>query len=289
MTIKIKLLTVILAALFVIAVSPTVPAQARLDEMLREDVPYTNSAAAIDYAGPVLYRVEKGDSLWKIARKYGLGTKELAAANNLLLQDVLQVGQVLTIPGKHQVYEVKKGDTLWDISKKLGVSMVSIARQNGLEDVNVLRIGQKLVIPQPGYVYAMSGWPARGGRLLDLTWPLRGRITSLFGIRNGRPHEGLDIAARTGTPIRAACSGRVTFAGGMGTYGLTVIINHGAGLTTRYAHCSKILVSEGDWVEAGQVIARVGNTGRSTGPHLHLEVRLNGIPYDPLWFLRVYA
>lgn len=286
---KMKLLMIILAAFFVVATLPVMSAQARLDEMLLRNAPYTSAAADLGYTGPVLYRVEKGDSLWKIAQKYGLGMKELAAVNNLSLNEVLRVGQVLTVPGKHQVYRVKKGDTLWNIAKKFNVSIISIARQNGLEDVNVLRAGQRLVIPQFGRAYAMSGWPARGGRIINLAWPLRGRITSLFGMRNGRPHEGLDIAASVGTPIRAARPGRVTFTGSMGTYGLTVIVNHGAGLTTRYAHCSRILVSKGEWVETGQAIARVGNTGRSTGPHLHFEVRLNGIACDPLPFLRVYA
>jgi len=286
MKIKEKLVTGILVVFLVTAALPAAPAQARFDEMLLKDVPYSSFNAELDLKGPVLYRVEKGDSLWKIARKFGLGMRELALANNLSLNEVLRVGQILVVPGEHQIYRVRKGDTLWDIARKFGVNMISIARQNGLRNMNVLQVGQKLLIPQFGHAYAVSSWSARGGRIIDLAWPLRGRITSPFGMRNGRPHEGLDIAAQAGSAIRAARPGRVTFAGSMGTYGQTVIINHGAGVSTRYAHCARIMVSEGQWVEVGQVIATVGNTGRSTGPHLHFEVRVNDIPFDPLLFLR---
>ena len=104
-------------------------------------------------------------------------------------------------------------------------------------------------------------------------------------MRDGRPHEGIDIAAEEGTPIRAAASGRVVFAGPRGTYGLAVIIEHGGGLSTLYAHCSRIMVEVGDSVGTSTVIALAGNTGNSRGPHLHLEVQKNGVPLDPLTLL----
>lgn len=100
-------------------------------------------------------------------------------------------------------------------------------------------------------------------------------------------HEGVDFAAETGTPINAAASGKVIYAETHAAYGKTVDVDHGNGLVTRYAHASELLVKEGDLVVRGQRIAKVGSTGRSTGPHLHFEVRLNGAPQNPARFLSV--
>ena len=117
-----------------------------------------------------------------------------------------------------------------------------------------------------------------------LIWPVRGPISSGFGMRWGRMHEGVDISAGTGTPIRAAKSGTVTFAGTMSGYGNVIIISHGGGFTTLYAHQSRLAVSGGS-VSQGGVIGYVGSTGHSTGPHLHFETRVNGTPQNPLRYL----
>ena len=117
-------------------------------------------------------------------------------------------------------------------------------------------------------------------------WPTRGFITSQFGASRGRRmHEGLDIAARVGTPIAAPGSGIVTFVGYTGGYGYTFKIDHGYGIQTVHAHCSKIFAQEGDRVKRGQLLAHVGNTGSSTGPHLHYEVRVDGVPVNPMRYL----
>ena len=117
-----------------------------------------------------------------------------------------------------------------------------------------------------------------------LIWPVRGPINSGFGMRWGRMHQGIDIGAGTGTPIHAAKAGTVTFAGTMSGYGNVVIITHSGGLSTLYAHQSRIAVSGGP-VSQGQVIGYVGSTGHSTGPHLHFETRIDGTPQDPLRYL----
>lgn len=120
---------------------------------------------------------------------------------------------------------------------------------------------------------------------------LDGWFSSNFGFRidpfNGQRafHEGIDFPAERGTPIQAAASGKVVFAGTAPEYGKMVEVDHGNGLVTRYAHASRLLVKEGDVVVAGQPIAAVGSTGRSTGPHLHFEVRQNGVPQNPARFL----
>jgi murein DD-endopeptidase MepM/ murein hydrolase activator NlpD len=116
-------------------------------------------------------------------------------------------------------------------------------------------------------------------------WPLNGTFTSPFGYRWGRLHAGIDIAVPEGTPIRAADSGSVAIAGWTGGYGNYTCINHGGGMSTCYGHQSRIATSVGASVDQGQVIGYSGNTGNSTGPHLHFEVRVNGSPVDPMGYL----
>jgi murein DD-endopeptidase MepM/ murein hydrolase activator NlpD len=116
-------------------------------------------------------------------------------------------------------------------------------------------------------------------------WPVNGPVTSPFGMRWGRMHEGIDIGASEGTPIRAAAAGRVVYAGWMSGYGNLVAIDHGRGISTAYAHQSRIGVGNGQVVSQGQTIGYVGCTGHCFGPHLHFEVRINGTPVDPLGYL----
>ena len=120
---------------------------------------------------------------------------------------------------------------------------------------------------------------------LPLSETAKTMISSRFGSRNGGYHSGLDIATASGTPIYATASGTVTYAGWQGGYGNLVIISHGNGVETYYAHCSKIYVSKGDTVETGDLISAVGSTGNSTGPHLHREVRINGVAQNPQNYL----
>jgi murein DD-endopeptidase MepM/ murein hydrolase activator NlpD len=117
--------------------------------------------------------------------------------------------------------------------------------------------------------------------------PTKGWVTSRFGYRESpftdrrEFHNAFDIANREGTPILATAKGRVSYSGSKWLYGKTLVIDHGHGMITRYAHCSKLLKNKGDIVERGETIALMGNTGRSTGPHVHYEVRLNGVPVNP--------
>ena len=185
-----------------------------------------------------------------------------------------------------KLYIVKPGDTLLSIGEKYGVNITTLAAVNEISDCNLIETGQLIDISGEFITTCVAG----NENLTKITvgqmsWPAVGWISSPFGWRDGCVHEGLDIAAGEGEPVYAARGGRVIFAGPRGTYGLTVIIDHGAGLTTLYAHASSLLVQENDWVKEGQLIAGVGNTGHSNGPHLHFEVRLNEVPYDPQYFL----
>lgn len=131
-------------------------------------------------------------------------------------------------------------------------------------------------VPQPN-----DTTPSAAG----FVWPSNGLVSSPFGPRWGRMHEGLDIAAPTGRPVRAAKAGVVITAAASGAYGNLIVLDHGNGEQTRYAHLSAFGVAVGMPVAIGQVIGRIGNTGRSTGPHLHFEIRLGGVAVDPLPYL----
>jgi murein DD-endopeptidase MepM/ murein hydrolase activator NlpD len=132
----------------------------------------------------------------------------------------------------------------------------------------------------PGVTSGGGARPSSG-----LAWPVSGPITSSFGYRWGRLHAGVDIGVGYGTPIHAAASGTVIHAGWLGGYGNLVVVDHGDGLSTAYAHQQRIYVSVGQGVAQGDVLGEVGNTGYSFGPHLHFEVRVNGGPVDPLGYL----
>ncbi len=126
-----------------------------------------------------------------------------------------------------------------------------------------------------------SGQPSAAGFI----WPCDGVVVSGFGMRWGRMHEGIDIGCSFGTPNRAAASGTVIYAGWLGGYGNLVVVDHGNGLSTAYAHASTIVVAVGQSVSQGETVSLVGSTGNSSGPHLHFEVRVNGSAVDPLGYL----
>ena len=121
---------------------------------------------------------------------------------------------------------------------------------------------------------------------LKFSWPLQSpRLTSRFGQRKGRPHEGIDLGARSGTTIRAAESGKVIYSGWLGDYGKVVIVKHAGLYRSVYAHARALHVKKGEFVEKGRRIAEVGTTGRSTGAHLHFEIRKRDEPRNPLLYL----
>lgn len=120
---------------------------------------------------------------------------------------------------------------------------------------------------------------------VSLSKPVTGVLTSRYGYRWGRTHTGIDIGVPTGTPVKAAASGTVTFAGWKGSLGNLVVISHGNGVQTYYGHNSRIVVKAGQKISQGEVVAKAGSTGRSTGPHVHFEVRVNGSSYNPLGYV----
>jgi murein DD-endopeptidase MepM/ murein hydrolase activator NlpD len=191
---------------------------------------------------------------------------------------------------KGAYHTVKKGQTLWRISKTYGVDLETLQWVNDVEDVTDLRVGRVLFIPGASTTLEMAPVPGEDEKpssaKISLIWPVKGRNTSNFGPRGRRVHEGIDLAAPTGTPVLASASGRVAYSGnGMRGYGKVVVLKHTNDLSTVYAHNSSLLVRMGDSVAQGQTIAKVGATGRTTGPHLHFEIRRRGVPEDPRKFL----
>lgn len=207
--------------------------------------------------------------------------------------------------GPGVIHHVAPGENLYRIGLRYDVSPEEIAKANGIRDVTTLSVGRRLFIPgvrtrrearagqsrgtswagDPTELRRRARESAKRQSELQFSWPAKGRLSSQFGMRRGRPHEGIDIAARTGTPIFSAESGRVIHSGRLGSYGKVVIVKHEGQYRTVYAHASRLLVRKGEFVERGQKIAEVGSTGRSSGPHVHFEIRRSETPQNPMGFL----
>ncbi|QOR34122.1 peptidoglycan DD-metalloendopeptidase family protein [Clostridium sp. 'deep sea'] len=170
-------------------------------------------------------------------------------------------------------YQINKGDTLWGIAKRYNTTV------NNIKNVNPTVNAKKLIVGS--YIYLTSSSKVK----LNFKWPLQGTITSPFGMRNNKLHKGLDIAANTGTRIKASATGIVLEAGWHNSYGFYVLVSHINGYQTRYAHCSKLLVKRGQQVSSQQTIALVGSTGKSTGPHVHFEIIKNSKHQNPINYL----
>ena len=186
----------------------------------------------------------------------------------------------IVLARRNEVHEVKMQLIGTRAGKASTLSRVRSQRHALEEDLEEMERQQARIAGQ----LAGAPGPIRQGSGV-LIWPVNGAFTSPFGMRWGRLHAGIDIAAPTGTGIRAADSGRVAIAGWVGGYGNYTCIQHGGALSTCYGHQSSIGVSVGQSVSKGQVIGSVGNTGNSTGPHLHFETRINGSPVDPMGYL----
>jgi murein DD-endopeptidase MepM/ murein hydrolase activator NlpD len=166
-----------------------------------------------------------------------------------------------------------------DLAQLTAIERDQVAEMEALQEVSAT-LAAKIQAAQAA-AGTGGGSPSAAGYI----WPVLGPVTSPFGWRWGRMHEGIDIAASAGTPIRAAAAGTVIHAGWLGGYGNLTVIDHGGGVATAYGHQSSLAAGSGAFVAQGQVIGYIGSTGHSTGPHLHFEVRVNGVPQDPLGYL----
>lgn len=283
-------------------------------EVNPEEIKTTQKALEIIKNGKtklVTYKVKEGDTLWTIARVNDLHVRDLKAANHSLSGDKLKIGQVLNLNKIEPIINVESTITATVTEKVAYTTKIKKVRSlpkgkrkvvqkgaNGARKVTyslVLLNGQTInkkeinsVVLKPAKAKVVKVGTklilaSRGGG--SLAWPKNGMITSGFGSRWGRMHTGIDIDGVTGNPVGASEEGRVVTAGWYYEYGQTVIIDHGNGITTLYAHLSSINVRVGENVSRGEFIGRVGNTGRSYGSHLHFEVRIGGNPVNPLRYL----
>lgn len=253
------------------------------------------------------HQVEVGESLWTIAKIYDMDIDDLIEANLDKNPEKIQIGDEikLVIPkSMFTVATISEVEYTEDIEYKSDVELnddmytnekkTKVKGENGKAKIVANEIKhngvlvEKEILKEEIIESPIDEIVVKGTKEVPKTvatgaflMPTRGRISSRYGMRNGRMHKGLDIASNSGTAINAADGGTVVFAGYRGAYGNLVEVDHGNGYKTRYAHCSKILVKPGTKVYKGQHIANMGNTGRSTGPHLHLEVIKNGTNQNP--------
>ena len=194
------------------------------------------------------YRVRQGDSVSQIARRFGTTTQSVAEMNNITDPSQLKAGQRIYIPNDRQRYSAKK--------------RTSGPKRSTTPDSGTIRV-------QPG----------------KFQWPIDGVLTSKFGMRKGRRHDGIDVSAPRGTPVKASGNGEVVYSARLRGYGNLILVKHSNDYFTVYAHNARNLKKKGERVRTGDTIARVGTTGRSSGPHLHFEVRKGSKARNPLFFL----
>lgn len=234
------------------------------------------------------YTVRSGDSLASIAKRFGLNMDTIISANGIADARAIKSGRELRIPNiDGLVYKTRKGDNLAAIAKRYKTDTTKIVDANDLGSSR-LTIGQSIFIPGARLPQAEIA-QALGQRV---TWPARGPLSSYFGYRPDpftgvrRFHGGIDIVVDTGTQIRAAMSGRVADAGYNGNYGNYVIMSHTDGFQTLYGHLTSYSVVKGQQVAQGAVIGLSGNTGYSTGPHLHFGLYKRSLALNPLKYLK---
>ncbi len=259
------------------------------------DITIVNDSALLPDSGPLgtiadiaeipptdqisLYVVRKGDTLSDIAKMFNVSVNTILWANDLPRASALKEGQTLTIlPISGVRYIVKKGDTLASIAKKYKGDAEEIAQFNGLDHGAALAVGQIVIVPDGELIVTPTKTPdiKPGSKLATFIGNLLRPITGGRKTQGIHGFNGVDLASYMGADVFAAASGNVIIArsgGWNGGYGSYIVIDHGNGVQTLYSHLSAVKVAQGQRVAQGQVIGALGNSGRSTGPHLHFEVR----------------
>ncbi|MDD5222628.1 MAG: M23 family metallopeptidase [bacterium] len=215
----------------------------------------------------IYHRVKPGENLFRISRAYGVDLQDLAELNNITNVDQIKAGQKVFIPGAS------------------GEVVVYIP-EPGSEPAQPPAREERVTVNPPPRKEPEEPTPRIKLEKGIFEWPVRGMISSRFGYRDGKIHDGIDIRAKEGTPVKAAAPGKVIFSSDeIRSYGNLIIIKHESRFSTVYAHNRKNLVREGTLVKKGEVIAEVGITGRASAPHLHFEIREGKKPRNPEFFL----
>jgi len=235
--------------------------------------------------------VADGESVADIASELGVSESTLLASNRLFGDGQLQPGQVLYASQKGVVHIVQAGQTLTDISITYGVPIETLTSANGITTTSTIYAGDRLLVPAVVTTFWDDVVRLSRGEKTRFIWPVDGEVVSTFGWRvhpvlgNRHHHDGIDIDVPEGTIIRAGAAGEVMFYGEQPGYGNVLVLEHSDGYYSMYGHLSSALVSPGRYVEIGQQVAVSGNTGISSGPHLHFEIRNGEFPIDPLRYL----
>ncbi len=256
----------------------------------------TATASADD--GLSIYITAENQTIAEIAAANNIDVDLIAAMNNTDATTVLEAGQAVYLPQEPATsITIEAGDTLWNIAIEHNIDVSTLIAYNNIDNPKLIHIGDIIELPETENIEqpvetALSSrassaiTSASTNTNISFSWPLVGTITSRFGQRSSGSHHGIDIAADSGTQFIAAAAGLVSFAGWHSDiYGNAIIIDHNDITQTLYGHASKILVSEGETVTAGQIIGEVGATGNATGPHLHFEIRINDEAVDPQEYL----
>jgi murein DD-endopeptidase MepM/ murein hydrolase activator NlpD len=225
----------------------------------------------------VVHVVKGGETIYRISRAYGIDAADLMETNGVTDARAVAIGTELFVPGAPAVVEIPPvGDEAPQAGLTPTATTAATASATTKPSTTTSRTSTAPATP------VTLGGPRTAP---PLAWPLKGVLYGRYGVREGRRHDGIDIAAPEGTTVVAAADGTVIYAGEQAGYGWIVILKHDGGLVTVYAHNSKLLVRDGGRVRRGDPVAKVGQTGRTTGPHLHFEVRDGTRPKNPLLFL----
>lgn len=304
----------------VVATIPNLDPSAEPPRTIGDQLAGLEATSAIITSGPMLetefgvrsgmtnYTVKGGDTVGGIAERFGVTVNTLLWANQLTASSYIRPGDTLNVPPASGIlHTVKDGDTLEKIVEKYNGDLGETIKINDIGDNHIIPVGAEIIVvggtppppPPPPVQRYYPGYGSTTGNVyrddyyapvvtpgLKLNWPVGCRSTPTTYWGHGLAR---DISCPMGTPIYAAESGTVYIrnsAGWGGGYGLYLDVVHGGGITTRYAHVSAFNVTSGQYVTRGQVIAFVGSTGRSSGPHLHFEVYVNGIRQEPLYYIQ---
>jgi len=235
--------------------------------------------------------VKQGDTLQSLATALGVSVRALRASNQIYGMDAPTVGRAVYAAKSGLVHTIKSGQTLSDIATTYGVKADAIAKANGITLASTIFAGARLAIPGADSAFWDTVSTLAKGKSSQFIWPLLGEVVSSFDWRTHpvlgyrHHHDGIDIDVPEGTEVRASAPGEVYFVGEQPGYGTSVILQHEAGYYTIYGHLKSAGVKQGQFVEKGQKIALTGNTGISSGPHLHFELRNGEFPVDPIAYL----
>jgi len=239
----------------------------------------------------LVHIVDDGETIADIATALGVTVSNLLASNRLFGGEQLQPDQILYASNEGIVHIIQRGQTLTDIARSYAVPVGILTEANDLTSNSTIFAGDRVLIPGATTSFWDNAVVLSKGVSTQFIWPVEGEFVSGFGWRvhpvlgNRHHHDGIDIDVPEGTSVRAAAGGEVFFYGEQPGYGNVLIIAHANGFYSLYGHLSDSFVFAGQYVEMGQAVAQSGNTGISSGPHLHFELRNREYPIDPERYL----